>query len=86
MSDKAIIKEFGKERGKWIIKAKKVKLKGVNVVSLTSEQKISDITDTGYGEGEYAKMFTTSKVLSYAISFAVRSTKGAKSPLSPDNK
>jgi hypothetical protein len=78
MSDKAIIEEFGKERGKWIIKAKKVKLKGVNVVSLTSEQKVSDITDTGYGEGEYAKMFTTSKVLSYAISFVLFSFITAK--------
>lgn len=78
MSDKAILEEFGKERGKWIIKAKKVKLKGVNVVSLTSEQKVSDITDTGYGEGEYAKMFTTSKVLSYAISFVLFSFITAK--------
>ena len=78
MSDKSIIEEFGKERGKWIIKAKKVKLKGVNVVSLTSEQKVSDITDTGYGEGEYAKMFTTSKVLSYAISFVLFSFITAK--------
>lgn len=78
MADKSIIEEFGKERGKWIIKAKKVKLKGVNVVSLTSEQKVSDITDTGYGEGEYAKMFTTSKVLSYAISFVLFSFITAK--------
>lgn len=78
MADKSIIEEFGKERGKRIIKAKKVKLKGVNVVSLTSEQKVSDITDTGYGEGEYAKMFTTSKVLSYAISFVLFSFITAK--------
>lgn len=78
MADKSIIEEFGKERGRWIIKAKKVKLKGVNVVSLTSEQKVSDITDTGYGEGEYAKMFTTSKVLSYAISFVLFSFITAK--------
>lgn len=78
MSDKSIIEEFGKERGKWLIKAKKVKLKGVNVVSLTSEQKADDITDTGYGEGEYAKMFTTSKVLSYAISFVLFSFITAK--------
>ena len=82
MSDKAIIEEFGKERGKWIIKAKKVKIKGVNAVSLTSEQKVSDLTDTGDGEGEYAKKFTTSKVVSYAISFILFSFITAKDIMS----
>lgn len=78
MSDKEIIAEFGKERAKWIIKAKRVKIKGVNAVTLTSEQKAEDITDTGLGESDYAKMFTTSKVLSYALSFVLFSFITAK--------
>lgn len=82
MSDKAIIGEFGKERGKWIIKAKRVKLKGVSVVSLTSEQKVSDITDTGYNESEYAKMYSSSKLISYAVSFILFSFITAKDIMS----
>ena len=69
MSDKEIYAEFGKERGKYIVKAKRVKVKGINAVTLTSEQKVDDITDTGLGENDYAKIFSTKKAVSYAITF-----------------
>lgn len=69
MSNSEIIAEFGKERSSYIIQAKKVKIKGINAVTLTSDQKVKDVTDTGYGEHEYAKMFTAKKAISYALTF-----------------
>lgn len=78
MSSKEIIAEFGKERAKWIIKAKKVKLKGINVVNLTSEQNFEDVTDTGFNEHDFSKLFMTKKIISYAISFILFSFITAK--------
>lgn len=71
MPNKEIIAKFGKERSKWIIKAKKTKIKGLTSNSLTSEQKVVDDTDTGLGERDYATIQTTRKVFSYAFSFVL---------------
>lgn len=69
MSNKDIEKEFGKERAKWIIKAKNAKIKGLTASSLTSEQTTMDDTDTGLGEKDFANIQTVKKIVGYALSF-----------------
>lgn len=71
MPNKEIEKEFGKERAKWIIKAKKTKIKGISAVNLTSEQQSQDETDTGYNENTLAHLQSIKKVLGYAVSLFV---------------
>ena len=69
--NRQIKKEYGKERAKWIIKAKNCKVKGLSATSLTSEQKAIDDTDTGLGEKDYATIQTFKKVIGYAFSFVL---------------
>lgn len=71
MTNKEIKNEFGKERAKWIIKAKKTKIKGISAVNLTSEQQSQDETDTGYNENTLAHIQSVKKILGYAVSLCV---------------
>lgn len=68
LSKKELLEKYSKERVKLILKAKRVKVKGLTTNVLLGSTSSADITDLGYTEIEMSKSRTKSSALMYAIS------------------
>lgn len=67
LNDSDLIKMYGKERAKWIIKAKNVKVKGVRINALLGTNTAEDVTDLGQDETTLFKKHAQTTGLSYAL-------------------
>lgn len=63
-----LVHTYGKERAKWIIRARNVQVKGLRVNSLMGTNDNDDITDIGYTETQLAKKRLGFSAISYAFS------------------
>ena len=68
LSNKQLIKKYGLERARHIIKAKKAHVKGLYDYELTTENNLRDRTDVGHGERYNTVKQTISKALGYVVS------------------
>lgn len=69
---------FNKDQIRWILKARRVSVVGLNATTLTSGQTKNDPTYVGKTEKEYTLEHSTKKVLSYAATFILFSMVVAK--------
>ena len=68
MSTKQLIKKYGVERARHIIRAKKARVKGLYDYELTTENNLRDRTDVGHGERYNTVKLTISKAAGYIVS------------------
>lgn len=81
LSDKELIALYGDVIGKALIRAKKVKIKGVSPSSLLSNIHTDDITDIGKNEQELLKYRTNQYSIVYFASILVMSLMGIRDVL-----
>lgn len=77
-SNRQIKRVYGKERAKWIIAAKKVKVKGLRVNGLMGTNDSADITDIGSTESQLARKRTGTSAVQYALSVLIMSLMAVK--------
>ena len=73
MSKKALEHMYGKERTKWILKARNAKIKGLHANTLLGTADTDDITDIGKTESQLAKSRTITSVIWYFVTTLILS-------------
>ena len=72
-SKSKIVKTYGKERSRWILRAKNVKIKGLHSNTLLGTNDAEDVTDVGRTEVQLLKKKAWSSVMTYFVATLIMS-------------